>query len=161
MAIKLLGTRGKKENEAGNRGITAVFLICLGDREHQNRKKIFLGNKGTQGKFCWGTWTPPPPPPPSPPWQVLWTCITRPTYPRAEFAGTAFKFRYRKENSPAALFRALSFGSHSEWTEWTEYGLLGLVGRIRVRLGNFWREIQRGVPRRLPVFWLEDLVVLR
>ena len=41
-----------------------------------------------------------------------------------------------------------------------EYGLLG-IRRIRLLLGNFWREIQRGRPRWSPGFRLEDVVVLR
>ena len=48
----------------------------------------------------------------------------------------------------------------AEWTDWAEYSLLG-KRRIRVLLGNFWREIQRGRPRRLPGFRLENVVVLR
>ena len=39
-------------------------------------------------------------------------------------------------------------------------GLLG-IRRIRVLLENFWREIQRGRPRRSPGFRLEDVIVLR
>ena len=51
MAIKWPGKWEQDENEAENTGTTAVLLI---NREHQNRKKeILLGNKGTQGKFCW------------------------------------------------------------------------------------------------------------
>ena len=50
MALKLLGTREQKENKARNTGTEAVF------REQgtpKSKKKMLLGNKGTQGKFCW------------------------------------------------------------------------------------------------------------
>ena len=49
VALKLLGTRKQKENEAGNTGTKAVFR----EQGTPKSKKMLLGNKGTKGKFCW------------------------------------------------------------------------------------------------------------
>ena len=59
MVLKFLGTREQKENNDGNTGTKAMF------REQENRKKNLLGNKGTQGKFCWEQRNMDSPPPPS------------------------------------------------------------------------------------------------
>ena len=60
-ALKLLGTREQEENKAGNMGTKAVF------REQGTAKsqKMHLGNKGTQGKFCWEQESMDPPGRPS------------------------------------------------------------------------------------------------
>ena len=57
MALKLLATRKRKENKAGNKETKAVFR----EQGTTKSKKIFLGNKGTEGKLCWeqGNMDPP------------------------------------------------------------------------------------------------------
>ena len=76
MASKLLGTREQKENKAAG---TREQKLCLGNREHQNRKNAFREQRNTR-KFCWeqgnmGTWTPLPSPPPGRPSHILSVCF--------------------------------------------------------------------------------------
>ena len=56
-----------------------------------------------------------------------------------------FRFRNERNIIPFILLPI------AEWTKWTEYGLLG-IRRIRVLLGNFWREFPTRPPA--PVAWL-------
>lgn len=44
-------TKGKIKREHGNK--SCLSDIQLWNREQQNQNVILLGNKGTQGKFCW------------------------------------------------------------------------------------------------------------
>ena len=63
---RIKGTWSQNYWEQGNKG--KKDCVCdFFSRKHAGNtkiKKILLGNKGTQGKFCWDgfkrTWTPPP-----------------------------------------------------------------------------------------------------